>query len=212
MCGRFAQSFMPSRVRDEIPQVELEFEDAQPNSNLAPTSQIMTVIVKDGRLVLTRTHWGLIPPWAKDRKIGAKMFNARVETVHEKPLFKDAFKHRRCLIPVDGFYEWRKDSDGTKSPFFFSSSKGGLPYLAGLWEQWRDPATGEVVLSSTIVTTNADEVMAPIHDRMPLIAWDPSGWISKGTLACSPGWDLHSYGENRLVVRPVGGFTESHQG
>jgi putative SOS response-associated peptidase YedK len=118
--------------------------------------------------VLTRLRWGLIPSWASDPAIANKLLNARSETVAEKPSFRSAFKHRRCLIPASGFYEWQKLGAGRKQPYFIRPRDGGLFALAGLWERWNDPR-GETVETCTILTTTANEVMRPLHERMPVI-------------------------------------------
>jgi putative SOS response-associated peptidase YedK len=112
-------------------------------------------------------RWGLIPSWAKDPAMGAKLINARAETVAEKPSFRSAFRHRRCLVVADGFYEWQKQ-EGKKQPFYFRLQDGQPFAFAGLWESWKDP-NGEVVDSCTILTTEANQLMQPIHDRMPVI-------------------------------------------
>jgi putative SOS response-associated peptidase YedK len=149
-----------------------------PRYNIAPTQPIAAIrLAEDGQRELTFFHWGLIPSWAKDVKIGSRMINARSETVTEKPSFRAAFKRRRCLIPADGFYEWQKQTNG-KQPMFIRPAEGeeqpGLslpkrPFaLAGLWEVWRDP-DGSALQSCTILTTTPNELMAPIHNRMPVI-------------------------------------------
>ncbi|MCA9916322.1 MAG: SOS response-associated peptidase, partial [Anaerolineales bacterium] len=124
---------------------------------------------KEGERDFTFFHWGLIPSWAKDPTIGSRMINARSETVTEKPSFRTAFKRRRCLIPADGFYEWQKLGSG-KQPMFIRPAEGEeRPFaLAGLWEFWSDP-DGGTIQSCTILTTSPNELMAPIHNRMPVI-------------------------------------------
>lgn len=126
-----------------------------------------------------------MPHWAKDPKIGASLTNARAETVAEKPSFRDAFARRRCLVPVDGFYEWHRPATGAKQPYAFAhpaNETGDRPLLAlgGLWESWRDPA-GQILRTVTLVTTVANGVMAPIHDRMPviLLQQDWAGWLGE---------------------------------
>ncbi len=165
MCGRFilltdlpvlAESF-------GIQEVTTEY---QPEVNICPGRDIAAV-VHDGRKRLVAFRWGLIPAWADDPAIGNRMFNARAETVAEKPSFKDAFKKRRCLIPVDGFYEWQKSGKG-KRPLCFSL-KSGRPFgLAGLYETWTSPEKGRIH-TCTIITTDANDLIRPIHDRMPVI-------------------------------------------
>ena len=152
-----------------------------PRYNIAPTQQVAVVRAGDGTgdeggsardLVMMR--WGLIPHWAKDASMAAKMINGRAETLAEKPSFRDALKTRRCLVPADGFYEWRLE-DGHKQPFRIGM-KGGAPFaFAGLWERWTATTAGagmdegEVVETVTIVTTVANEKLRPIHARMPVI-------------------------------------------
>lgn len=149
-------------------------------------------------LVLLR--WGLIPSWAKDSAIGARMINARVETLAEKPAFRTAFKKRRCLILADGFYEWQKRGTGPKQPYRVARRDGAPFAFAGLWERWRDPADGHSLETCTIVTTDADALLRPIHHRMPVIL-APEGyepWLDPDSkadrlqtlLAAEPGLDL----------------------
>jgi len=143
--------------------------------NIAPTQDVPVVRAADGdgdgdgdggrRLDLLR--WGLVPHWAKDLKVGSRMINARAESAAKSPAFRNAFRQRRCLVPADGFYEWRKLPGGTKQPYRITL-KAGLFAFAGLWEAWHDPA-GETVRTFTILTTDANELLMPIHDRMPVI-------------------------------------------
>jgi putative SOS response-associated peptidase YedK len=133
----------------------------------------MPVVPNDGQRMLDAFRWGLIPSWAKDASIGNKLINARCETVAEKPSFRSALKRRRCLLLVDGFYEW-KQTTKPKTPFFLHR-KDRKPFaIAGLWEEWTAPDTGEVVRSCCIITTGPNALMAPLHDRMPVIL-SPSG-------------------------------------
>jgi putative SOS response-associated peptidase YedK len=165
MCGRFAQRSDPKRLAKEfkvaeVPQVEARY-------NVAPTQEILAVRESaDGR-EMTYFKWGLVPSWAKDTSMGARLINARSETVQEKPSFRDAFKKRRCVIPADGFYEWQR-TGGKKQPFFFRMRDERPFGFAGLWERWEGEG-GEVLDSCTILTTEANEVLLPVHDRMPVI-------------------------------------------
>jgi putative SOS response-associated peptidase YedK len=113
-------------------------------------------------------RWGLVPFWAKDPAIGNRMINARAETVAEKPSFRNAYRKRRCLILADGFYEWRKEGDG-KTPFFISLANGQAFAFAGLWEQWQSKETEEILQTTTIVTTAANDLLSQVHHRMPII-------------------------------------------
>ena len=165
MCGRFAQRSDPKRLAKEftvtdVPNVEARY-------NIAPTQEILGVLESaDGR-EMKFFKWGLIPSWAKDTAMGARLINARSETVEEKPAFREAFKKRRCIIPADGFYEWQR-TQGRKQPFFFQMKDESPFGFAGLWERWQGEDE-EVIESCTILTTEANEVLRPVHDRMPVI-------------------------------------------
>jgi len=165
MCGRFILVTDLSVLAESFGIQEIVTE-YQPAVNITPGQHIAAVVYHDKkRLVALR--WGLIPAWADDPAIGNRMFNARAETVAEKPSFKEAFKKRRCLIPTDGFYEWQKWGKG-KRPLCFSL-KSGRPFgLAGLYETWISPEKGRIH-TCTIITTDANDLIRPIHDRMPVI-------------------------------------------
>lgn len=171
MCGRFTQM----RSWNELVEVyrlvhSLDPSLVRPRYNIAPTQDIAAVrrdeVTSERELALLR--WGLIPSWAKDMEMGARMINARAETVHEKPSFRRPFRQRRCLIAADGFYEWQKQPRGPKQPYFITVADGRPFAFAGLWEAW-NPADGPVVESCTIITTQANDLLRPIHDRMPVI-------------------------------------------
>lgn len=169
MCGRYSQR-QPAEVIAKAFEVD-NVPALEPRYNVAPTQSVPTVlqpsISKNRQFKMM--HWGLIPKWAKDSKIGSKLINARAETVAEKPAFKSAFRKRRCLVLTDGFYEWQQqENKKQKQPYYFFL-KDGQPFaFAGLWEQWED-ASGEVVNSCTLLTTDANELMRPVHNRMPVI-------------------------------------------
>jgi len=141
----------------------------QPRYNIAPTAQVL--IIKRNEAAMVR--WGLVPRWAKDPAMGARMNNARAETVAEKPSFREAYRRRRCLIPANGFYEWKLEN-GLKQPYYIHPAGAELFAFAGLWEQWKDLQT------CAIITTEANEEMAAIHDRMPVIldSKDYAGWLA----------------------------------
>lgn len=167
MCGRYSFTQVAEALADKF-QVK-EVPPLSPRYNIAPTQQIATVSVnsESSERQLKMLRWGLIPSWAKDVKMGAKLINARAETVAEKPAFRAAFKKRRCLILADGFYEWQTQN-GEKQPFYFRLENGETFAFAGLWEHW-EKGEGEPIESCTILTTEANELMRPIHDRMPVI-------------------------------------------
>jgi putative SOS response-associated peptidase YedK len=171
VCGRFA-FFSPREAIVQLFGVSFAGE-IPPHYNLSPTQRVPAVRVAGQGRRLDLLYWGLIPHWAKDKKMAARTINARAETLAEKPSFRSAFKRRRCLILVDGYYEWQARA-GSKQPFFLHRADGQPFALAGLWESWRDPdiaATPDAppLESCTIVTTSAAESIRPIHDRMPVI-------------------------------------------
>jgi len=174
MCGRFSQQ-RPASELSELFAAEPLVDDLGPRYNVAPTDEALVVVQREDRRGLTACRWGLIPHWAKDAKSGSKMFNARAETLTTSPAFRDAFRRKRCLVPVDGFYEWKRE--GTlRQPYWVSRTDGRPLALAGLWAGWKDPATEQVRRTFTIVTSAPNEAMASLHDRMPVIvpedAWD----------------------------------------
>ncbi|HEU5155745.1 MAG TPA: SOS response-associated peptidase [Streptosporangiaceae bacterium] len=191
MCGRYASTRARQELLDEF-QVELDAsEDAlEPDYNVAPTKSVPAVIKRAPKgdegedetpvRMLRKLRWGLVPSWAKDPKIGARMINARVETVHEKPAYRRAFARRRCLLPADGFYEWYEikvpEGKPRKQPFFIRPRDGGVMAMAGLYELWRDPE-GEWVWTCTVITTAATDEVGRIHDRMPMIV-EPKLWAA----------------------------------
>ncbi|HEY9728669.1 MAG TPA: SOS response-associated peptidase [Chroococcales cyanobacterium] len=169
MCGRYSQRQSADVIAkafevDNVPALE-------PRYNIAPTQSVPTVLqpsVSQSRQ-FKMLHWGLIPKWAKDSKIGAKLINARAETVAEKPSFRSAFRKRRCLVLADGFYEWQQqENKKQKQPYYFRLNDGQPFAFAGLWEQWED-VSGEAIDSCTLLTTDANELMRPVHNRMPVI-------------------------------------------
>ena len=166
MCGRFILSQPTDAIASafniaQIPPLE-------PRYNIAPTQLIPSILsAPGGEKQLQMLRWGLIPSWAKDAKISAKLINARAETVSEKPSFKAAFKRRRCLIIADGFYEWQRQ-EKKKQPYYFRLQNAQLFAFAGLWEQWKSPDE-DIINSCTILTTEANDLLRPIHDRMPVI-------------------------------------------
>jgi len=165
MCGRFTLSISASVIQDYFGLEQVwEFK---PRYNIAPSQDILTVCqLPDKSRALTSMHWGLIPSWAKEKSIGNRLINARAETVEKKPAFRSAFKSRRCLIIADGFYEWTVADH--KQPYFIHQVKNHPFGMAGLWERWIS-AEGKTIESCTIITTDANKTLAPIHHRMPVI-------------------------------------------
>jgi len=168
MCGRYRLSRRKQIVEEYFDSPSDE-QDWAPRYNIAPTQPVPVIRQhpKEPIRVLSLMRWGLIPSWAKDSSVGASMINARSETAHEKPAFRDALKYRRCLIPADGFYEWQRKA-GSKQPFCFEVNDGELFAFAGIWEGWKNP-DGAWVKTCSILTTTPNAVTSAIHDRMPVI-------------------------------------------
>lgn len=169
MCGRIT---LVSSATELVAAFELDAAQAlpvfEPRYNIAPSQDVLAVrIDREGRRVLTQERWGLVPHWAKDPAIGNRMINARSESAAEKPAFREALKFRRCIVPADGFYEW-SGARSERTPYLFRRDDRQLLGLAGLYERWLGEG-GEVVDSCTILTTEANDVMRPFHDRMPVI-------------------------------------------
>ncbi len=176
MCGRFLNR-TPASETARIFGTTNPVPNYPPRYNLSPTESVLTVRFNpdDGRRHLEPMRWGLIPVSAKDRSAGNKMFNAPSEAIAETPAFRDAFAKKRCLIPADGYYEWKKAGLG-KEPYAILPAEGEPPFaFAGLWERWRDPANNETVRSCTILTCAPNALIGPIHDRMPVIL-DRASW------------------------------------
>lgn len=168
MCGRFALSAKTSDIEKLIPGLKKTDNDLMPRYNIAP-SQDIAVILNTEPDELNFIRWGLIPFWAKEKSIGNKMINARSESITEKPSFKNSFRRRRCIIPATGFYEWQNiPGEKKKQPYFVKMKSGGGFAFAGLWDEWKDPGNGKI-RSAAIITTPANELMEPIHNRMPAI-------------------------------------------
>ncbi|MBE0646778.1 MAG: SOS response-associated peptidase [Bacteroidales bacterium] len=164
MCGRYSFAVEDELIKERF-GVSVRSAIYKARYNCAPSQELAVITNQDaGELQFYR--WGLIPFWAKDPAIGNKMINSKAETITEKPSFKQAFRRRRCLVPADGFYEWKKN--GTKIPYRIVLKDEGPFAMAGIWETWVS-AEGEIILSFSIITTGPNELMAPIHNRMPVI-------------------------------------------
>lgn len=167
MCGRYSTADIDTAVLRERFAVQHGLETFTPSNNVKPTQESAVVVLQQGRPDLVAMRWGLIPPWAKDASIAGKTFNARAETVADKPTFRHAFRRRRCLVPATGFYEWQQEGR-RKVPYEFIVGDRDLFAFAGLFETWKGP-TGETFQTYTIITTTPNELVAPIHNRMPVI-------------------------------------------
>jgi len=175
MCGRFVQAHDASEYAEHFGAAISVSESLAPSWNVAPTNQVYAIAEHDNQRLLGSFRWGLIPWFAKDLKIGARHINARAETVHSKASFRDSFINRRCVIPVDGFYEWERLEAGGKLPHYLFRQDEAPLALAGLWASWRDQ-DGQRITSCTVITTTPNDLVAPIHDRMPVVltedAWE----------------------------------------
>lgn len=180
MCGRFGFNVNKAMLEAFIgAEFMAEF---LPRFNIAPMQDIWAARQTDaGQRQLALFRWGLVPAWAKDDTMAAKMINARSETVADKPAFRSAFKHRRCIVPASGFYEWKKQGK-QKLPYYFKPKDGGLLAFAGLWERWTAP-TGAPLETCTILTTEANALVSPLHERMPVILnrADFETWLAPGS-------------------------------
>src|SRR5688572_5286249 len=178
MCGRFTQE-RPAWELADIFAAEPLVDDPGPRYNVAPTDEVLVVVQREERRAITAYRWGLIPHWATESKVGSRMFNARAETLTASPAFSRAFQRRRCLVPVESFYEWKRE--GTiRQPYRVTRADGRPLVLAGLWAGWHDPSTDAVRRTFTIITSAPNAFLSDLHDRMPVIladdAWDR--WLS----------------------------------
>ena len=217
MCGRFTNRFTWKELHERLDLIGTPL-NLRPRYNVVPSQDVAVARTSDpgsqsgareGR-TLAMLRWGLIPSWAKDHAIGNKLINARSETAAEKPSFRSAFRHRRCLIPADGFYEWQRRG-GTRQPWLFGLRDGAPLVFAGLWERWTIPegvaltgslaerSPGDAVETCTILTTAANETVAPVHGRMPVIlppdAWD--AWLAGEEVPLAP------YPADAMTAHPV---------
>jgi putative SOS response-associated peptidase YedK len=202
MCGRFVQAQSAQSYADHFGAAVAVPEALDPSWNVAPTDMVYAVAQHEGKRAVGTFRWGLIPWYSASPKVGSKHINARAETVASKPAFKDSFARRRCIVPADGFYEWERLESGGKLPHYVHSAHGEPLALAGLWGSWRDPQ-GERITTCTIVTTKPNELVAKIHDRMPVVlapdAW--AAWLDPGVIE---GPTLL----NMLVTLPADGLAE----
>ncbi len=176
MCGRFVSSSTPDELASYFAAQLAPPADLAPNYNVAPTEDVFVVYHDGEARRLDAFRWGLVPPWAKDLASGSKMINARAETLTSRNAFRKALEKRRCLIPADGFYEWTKVPGHRKKQPWYIHRPDGEPYaFAGLWERWRAGAGEPWVLTCSIITGDANEEMAKLHDRMPIML-PPDRW------------------------------------
>jgi putative SOS response-associated peptidase YedK len=178
MCGRFVSASPPDEIAKYFNAERVPEQVLEPSFNVAPTTDIYAVMERGGERLLDVVHWGLVPMWAKDIKVGNRMINARADKLATSNAYKRAFTKRRCIIPVDGFFEWKKvPGRKAKQPYFIRRVDGEPFALAGLWEVWRGPdrSNEDILRSATIITGEPNEKVAAIHDRMPIML-PPSAW------------------------------------
>ena len=166
MCGRYSIA-SPDQL-GTFYFFEYDWEAISPNYNAAPGQNLPVAVRDNSNYTIREMRWGLIPHWAKDKNIGYKMINARAETILDKPTWKGAVRHHRCLVPANGFYEWQKTDSG-KVPFFIHPKDRDMFSFAGVFSEWTDIETGEILETFSIITTSANDEMKPIHDRMPVM-------------------------------------------
>jgi len=207
MCGRGSLT----RIESELEEIfdatfyseDLERYNPLPSFNIAPTHWHPVVPMSD-RHHFRFFRWGLIPFWAKDVGIGSKMINARMETLEEKPSYRNLLKKNRCLVPMDGFYEWKKETSNKKTPMRICRKDRKVFFMAGLFDQWKDPE-GNRLPSFTILTTEASEWMRPLHDRMPVILLkeDESQWLDETLPPSQVLENIRPYPDSLLEMYPV---------
>ncbi|MBK9425183.1 MAG: SOS response-associated peptidase [Bacteroidetes bacterium] len=203
MCGRFSLTKEEAEIEKRF-QAKFYTNDLVKRYNVAP-SQLSLVMTDAQPEKLQLFKWGLIPSWAKDKSIGYKMINARSETVFEKPSFKKLIKQRRCLVIADSFYEWQPLGGKKKQPFRIGLKSWDLFAFAGLWDEWADKETGEIIPTFTILTTAANSLVSPIHDRMPVILEpeEEKRWLKKGINDQEILELLSPFPESEMMVYPV---------
>ncbi len=210
MCGRVALFTPPARLARLLDAALAAGVDPEghPSWNIGPLRRLFAVIEREGTRTLDRYRWGLVPSWAKDPSIANRLFNARGETVAEKPSFRSAFAKRPCVIPVDGFYEWDHRAGRQKQPHYFTRIDGQPLLFAGLYEYWRDPSApsdSAPLQTCTVITTTPNDDVEELHDRMPVVLEqaDVEQWLN-----------VEQYGpdERALLLRPAAKGTLTHYG
>ncbi len=216
MCGRFVQASPPAVLADRFAVDEIAIADQPaPDYNVTPRAEVPAVVQRAaGHRTLELMRWGLVPSWADSPAVGDRLINARAETLLDKPAFAQAFRRRRCIIPADGFYEWQaRPGRRRKQPMFVHRRDGEPMAFAGLWEVWRERADDPWLVTCTVITTDANSLMAPIHDRMPALlprdVWDE--WLDReradvdalgALLGPAPDDDLEVWRVRPLVSDP----------
>ncbi len=215
MCGRYGRRADKQRIAEWMQTHETNvFDDSyfEPSYNIVPQSfqPVVRLDPESGERELTVMRWGLIPFWAKDSKMAFNTINAKAETITTSSVYREAAKHRRCLVPADWFYEWKKLDERTKQPYAIGMKDDGLFAFAGLWDSWKDKATGDELQTYTILTTDPNELLKPIHSRMPVIVArkDYERWMAPAEPSHLPDDLLRPYPAEEMktwkVSRAVG--------
>ena len=212
MCGRYGRRADKQRIAEWMQTHDTSvFDDSYlaPSYNVAPQSfqPVVRLSPDTGERELTIMRWGLVPFWSKDGKMAFNTINAKAETITTSPAYKDAMKRRRCLVPADWFYEWKKLDANTKQPYAISLKDGGLFAFAGLWDSWKDKETGKALETYTVITTDPNELMEPIHNRMPVILHrkDYERWLAVADPAQLPVDLLRPYPADEMQAWRVSG-------
>ena len=182
MCGRFVRTFTIGDLVSELEAVDATDVSLEPNWNIPPTSKVHIVGLREGQRVVRVMEWGLIPKWAMDTTRQSSMINARVESAHEKPAFRNLVRTHRVVFPMSGFYEWHRVGQ-TKTPYYFTPRAGNILFVGALWSSWTDPGSGTNRATVAMLTTNANEDMSEVHDRMPCVLneSDIDAWLNPGS-------------------------------
>jgi putative SOS response-associated peptidase YedK len=215
MCGRFLLATPPSAVAElfGIDQVEIDWPARY---NIAPTQMVPVIRQRDQKRTLSLLRWGLVPSWADDPSIGNRMINARAESIDTRPAFRSAFQQRRCIVPADGFYEWKKLGPRRKQPMAILAADRQLLALAGLWERWRprDQPDAPWLETCTILTCPPNDLLREVHDRMPVVLerQDVARWLDPAVqLAAALKPLLAPCPSQRLTMYPVGPYINTPQ-
>jgi putative SOS response-associated peptidase YedK len=204
MCGRFAQALKLEEWIDHFQIKQTEIDKVQPSYNIAPTQMVPCIIYRDNDRRVEPMKWGLIPSWAQSIDVGRKHINARKETVKTKAVFKNAFYHRRCIIPATGFYEWKKTKYLNQAYFFTLRNHTPMAF-AGIWEEWQNK-DHEIICSFSILTTHANKIVSPIHNRMPVLLSSEcfNGWLD--TSRSDSHFIYQMISEDSMTSYPVSSF------
>jgi putative SOS response-associated peptidase YedK len=207
MCGRFTLS-TPAQQIAALFGAEAPASPVRPRYNIAPTQSVPVLLRKDQKVAFAEMRWGLIPSWSRDDRAASSLVNARIETLEEKPSFRDSVPARRCLVPADGFFEWKTDGSRKVPHLIFRKDRQPFAF-AGIWDRWYSPATGQSIESCAIVTTTANPLLRPLHERMPVMLTpeEAAVWLDpERTRLVDMGPILQPLPSESLDLYPVGTY------